>query len=81
MDERKAFTQKSFDDWFHTFKKNGHTDDDSIRMARFFALQDSFESSYGGKSAFENNNYGGMNNVKEAKKQGVHFVPIHYNKV
>ena len=81
LQDKKAFVRKSFDDWYHTFVKNGHSDDDAIRMARFFALQDAYESAYGAKTAFENNNYGGMNNVAEARRQGVHFIPIKYKNV
>jgi hypothetical protein len=79
MDDKKAFVEKSFDDWYYTFKKNGHSSDDSIRMAKFFALQDAFESQYGAQKAFDTHNYGGMNDVAEAKRQGKHFVHKRYN--
>ena len=79
IDEKKSFVLKSFDDWYHTFQKNGHSHDDSVRMAKFFALQDSLESQYGSGKAFDTHNYGGMNDVAEARRQGKHFVHKRYN--
>lgn len=38
MKEKQAFVEKSFDDWYHTFRTKGHSHDDSIRMSKFFAL-------------------------------------------
>ena len=76
--DKMAFVRESFDNWYDTFIRHGHTHEDAIRMSRFFALQDSFESGYGNESSRRNNNFGGMNNVKEAKKQGVHYVPLKY---
>lgn len=74
-----AFVRESFDNWYDTFAGHGHSHDDSVRMAKFFALQDAYESGYGNKMSVENNNFGGMNDVKEARRQGVHFVPVKYN--
>lgn len=76
--DKMAFVRESFDNWYDTFIRHGHSHEDAVRMSKFFALQDSYESGYGNESSRMNNNFGGMNDVKEARRQGVHYVPLKY---
>ena len=64
-EDKKAFVKQSFDDWYYTAINNGCEREEAIRLAKWGALQDALESSYGSdKKAFKGNNWGGLGGKK-----------------